>query len=172
MINSKTLRHNILLQIPATIVTLGLMWLFPFFVHLLDVNGSQLGAKLLPIYYAPLLAAWFFHPSVAILCSLLMPFLNHTFTGMPNFETAIMLTIELVIFSLLILLLKKWRYLPIFMLLAVLLGKLGSSLLLFIFPIISIAPFTYFSTSVTTAVPGLIIILVINIILLKLPNEQ
>ncbi|MDO9128438.1 MAG: hypothetical protein Q7U34_01085 [Anaerolineales bacterium] len=58
MFNFTVLRRRSNLQIPAALVTLGLMWLFPFLVHLIPSIGTvPLGARLLPIFYAPLLAA-------------------------------------------------------------------------------------------------------------------
>src|SRR5687767_7770331 len=102
MLTRSALRQNRLLQIPATLVTLGLMWLIPVLVHLIPPfgDGTPLGVRLLPIFYAPLLAVFLFHPVVAVLASLAMPFINYLLTGMPPFNIAILLTVELVVFSL------------------------------------------------------------------------
>ena len=108
MFTLTVLRRKPILQIPAALVTLGFMWLFPFLVHLIPVSGTvPIGARLLPIFYAPLLAAWLFHPIVGLASSLLMPFINHAFTGMPTFNVAVMTSIELSVFSIVLLALKN-----------------------------------------------------------------
>jgi len=168
-----TLRHKLILQFPAALVTLGLMWLFPFLVHLIPVSGPvPLGAQLLPIFYAPLLAAWLFNPIVGIASGLLMPFINNAFTGTPTLEVAVLTSIELSVFSLIFLVFNKSRgRLPLLAPLAVIIGKIVSALLLSIFPIVPLSPWGYFSSSVISAVPGLLILLALNLALVRLPHE-
>lgn len=144
---------------PNVRVTLGLMWLFPFLVHLIPAIGTvPLGARLLSIFYAPLLAAWLFDPVVGLACSLLMPFINHAITGMPAFKMAVMMSIELSVFSLIVLTFKKSRpRQPVLAPLAVIAGKTISALVLIIFPLVPVSPLAYLTSSVINAVPGLLV---------------
>lgn len=174
MFTLSTFREKPILQIPATLITLGLMWLVPFLIHLIPFSGTvPLGARLLPIFYAPLLAAWLFHPVVGIAASLLMPFINHAFTGMPTFNVAVMLSVELGVFSL-ILIIYKNRYPRLSLLapFAVIAGKTVSALLLFVVPLVPLSPWAYFTSSVVNAIPGLLVLLAINLTLIHLPYER
>lgn len=69
----------------------------PFAVHLLP-TGSAVGAALLPIFWAPLLAAAFFGPVPALAAAVLAPAVNHLVTGMPPEFIVPSLTAELLVF--------------------------------------------------------------------------
>lgn len=175
MLNITALRQNRVLQIPALGLTLFMMWLLPVLVHLLPLGGPvPEGARLLPIFYAPVVAVWFFHPGVALLAGLLMPFINYGLTGMPPLNIAILLCIELVAFSLLLTLFKtRWPRLPVAAPLAGILCKVASALTLIVFPLVPASPWTFFTESVSVAWPGLLILLAINLILLRVsPDER
>lgn len=174
MFTLSSLRNKPILQIPAALLTLGLMWLVPFLIHLIPFSGAiPLGARLLPIFYAPLLAAWLFNPIVGIASSLLMPFINHAFTGMPAFNVAVMLSVELGIFSLILIICKnRCPRLPLLAPFAVIVGKIVSALLLFIIPLAPLSPWAYFTSSVFNAIPGLLVLLAINLTLIRLPHER
>ena len=169
MLTVTALRQNRVLQIPALGLTLFMMWLLPVLVHLLPLNGpTPDGAHFLPIFYAPVVAVWFFHPGVALLAGLLMPFINYGLTGMPQLNIAIPLCIELGVFSLLLTLSKKrWPRLPVAAPLAVILAKAVSALTLLFIPLVPASPWAFFAQSVGIAWPGLLILLVINLILLR-----
>jgi hypothetical protein len=156
MFTYSSLREKPLLQIPALLITLGLMWLIPFLIHLIPFSGTvPLGARLLPIFYAPLLAAWLFNPFVAIVSGLLMPFINHTLTGMPTFGVAVTVSVELSVFSLILTAYKnRSPRLPLLAPLAVIVGKFISALLLLIIPLVPLSPWHYFTSSVVNAIPG------------------
>ncbi|MDI1248378.1 MAG: hypothetical protein PSV13_05790 [Lacunisphaera sp.] len=65
-------------------VVLALSLMFPFLIHVLPVpETSRLGARLLPMFYAPLLAALWGRMATAWLCALLAPGLNWALTGHP-----------------------------------------------------------------------------------------
>lgn len=173
MLTLTALRQKTVLQIPATLSTLFLMWLIPLLVHLFPVSGpTPIGAILLPIFYAPLLAAWLFHPAVGILASLLMPLINFAFTGMPVLPVAILMTVELVVFSLALQLLKqRWPKFWPNALLAFALGKLAAALLLVFVPLLPAPPLAYFTSSLVNAWPGLLILLALNVAILRLPQK-
>ncbi len=174
MLTLSALRHKPILQIPATLITLGLMWLFPFLIHLFPASGAiPLGARLLPIFYAPLLAAWLFHPIVGLASSLLMPFINYAFTGMPTLNAAILLSVELSVFSLILLVTKKrLPHLSLLAPLAVIAGKTVSALLLLIVPLVPLSPWAYFTSSLINAIPGILVLLALNLALIGLSNES
>lgn len=174
MFTVTALRHKPILQIPAAVITLGLMWFIPFLVHLIPVNSAvPLGAQLLPIFYAPLLAAWLFNPFVGLACSLLMPFINYAVTGMPEFNMAILLGLELSVFSLMLLVFKRnGTRNALVAPFSLIVGKIISALFLLIVPLMPISPWAYFSSSVINAIPGLIVLFVINLMLLRLPDER
>ena len=165
------LRKNIVLQIPATLLTLVLMWGLPILFHASPgPEGLPIGARLLPIYYAPLLAAALFNPIVPLASSLVMPFINHSLTGMPTLNIAVLLSVELTVFSLVLIFTRsRGMKQPAIAPLAVLIGKAVSACLLFVIPLVPSSPVEYFSSSVITALPGILIILVIQIALSYLP---
>ncbi len=172
MFNISSLRQNAIVQVPAALITFGLMWLLPLLVHVAPLDGpAPVGARLLPIFYAPLLAAWIFHPAVGLLASLLMPFINHAFTGMPTLPMTVLLSLELVVFSLGLLLNKKyWPRLPLAPL-AFIIGKVFSAILLVFVTIVPASPWAYLVSSVQNALPGLLILFVLHLALLRFPRE-
>lgn len=156
------------IQIPATAVTIGLMLLFPFIVHW--IGGPTAGSRWLPLFYVPILAVALFHPWVSIIASLLTPLLNHFLTGAPPLPTAVVLSVELVVFSLVMQQFyqrwpKFWGAAP----LAFLVAKIASLLLLFLAPmtLIPVPPWQFFRSSLLNAWPGLLVLLLINWLVVK-----
>jgi len=85
--------------ISITAVALGLAVLLPFLFHLLPVSGGvPLGARWLPIFYAPLLVLAVLGWRWALFPALAAPSLNHLLTGRPTAELVGMLTLELALF--------------------------------------------------------------------------
>jgi hypothetical protein len=163
------LRQNLMLQIPATLVTLGLMWLVPLLVHMIPPfgDGTPLGVRLLPIFYAPLLAVFLFHPTVAIVSSLVMPFINYQLTGMPPFNIAVLLTVELVVFTIAMLLARqRWPNLALAPA-AVLLGKVSSALLLIVLPLLPAHPWDFFVQTSIESLPGILVLLALHLALIR-----
>lgn len=60
--------------------------LFPFLIHFIPYQSRPIGAVLLPMFFAPLLAVIFFRLHVSVLTALLAPALNYFITGMPRFD--------------------------------------------------------------------------------------
>lgn len=102
------------LLVSATVVTVALTFALPLLFHLLPSSGVPLGARLLPIFYTPLLAALLFPPVVALSASLLAPFINHALMGNPPLPMAAQLSAELLVFSGVMLLMRRhWPRLPV-----------------------------------------------------------
>lgn len=172
MLRFVSLREKVILQIPAAFLTLFLMWLLPLLVHSLSPTSPiPMGARLLPIFYAPLLAAWVFHPAIGLLASLLMPFINHAFTGMPTLPMTVLLSLELVVFSIGLWLNRKyWPNLPLAPL-AFIIGKAASAILLAFVTIMPASPWAYLVSSLQNGLPGLLILLVLHLALRPLLRE-
>ena len=82
-------------------VLLCLSVMFPFMIHLIPVPGdSQLGPRLLPVFYAPLLAALWGRTRSAVLLALAAPWLNWVLTSHPLPPGAVLLMVELLGFVL------------------------------------------------------------------------
>ncbi|ADI13798.1 hypothetical protein [Truepera radiovictrix] len=97
------------LLISVTALTVAFTFALPLLFHLLPSPGIPLGARLLPIFYAPLLAAHFFPPVVAFVGGAVAPFVNHAVTGNPPLPLAAQLSAELLVFvGVLLLLRRRW----------------------------------------------------------------
>lgn len=92
-------------------VLMGMAVLFPVFMHFLPSwDDGPLGARLLPIFWAPLMAAFHFRLSLAVAFAALTPWVNHFLTGHPLPGMAALLMVELLLFAVWIrLLVAKWQ---------------------------------------------------------------
>jgi hypothetical protein len=80
-------------------IVLTLSVLFPFWIHLLPVpDDVRLGPKLLPMFYAPLLASLLGRRQSALAVALLAPWLNWALTGHPIPRTGGVMTVQLLTF--------------------------------------------------------------------------
>jgi len=80
-------------------ILLCLSVMFPFMVHLLPVPGdARLGPRLLPMFYAPLLAALWGRRETAVMLAVVAPWLNRAITGYPPTPGAVVLMIQLLVF--------------------------------------------------------------------------
>ena len=96
-------RKNFIVQAIYTTLTLAGMVLLPIMVHLIPFSGVYpLGAYLLPMFFAPLVAVFFVSPVGLVLAALLAPMLNNILTGMPQAPMLYFITSELIIFSALV----------------------------------------------------------------------
>lgn len=77
-------------------ILLCLSVMFPFMIHIIPVpENSQLGPRLLPMFYAPLLAALVGRTRSAFAVASLAPWLNWALTSHPSPPGAILMMIEL-----------------------------------------------------------------------------
>ncbi len=174
MFSITSLRENTRVQVPATILTLGLMWMLPALVHQIPFSQpTPLGAYLLPIFFVSLFAAWFFDPWVSVVASLLQPLLNHITIGMPTFNVAILLSLELVLFSLMVIKFREYKGLRSFVApFAVVVAKLGSMILVAAVPSLAKTHFfVFFAHSVKVALPGIFLLWLFNLVLVRFIHE-
>ena len=172
--NTRSLQKHKYGQIFAVIVTVGTMLLLPYLVHLITPQaGVSLGARLLPLFYAPLLAVILFDLRTAIIAAFTAPLLNHLIIGSPTLEMAVILTIEVVVFCVVAsLLYRQWPRLVIIAPAAYISAVLAAALTLLIGPLLPVPALTFFISSISNALPGMLILLLINIVLVQYISER
>ncbi len=80
-------------------ILIALSVMFPFMVHVLPVPAdARLGARLLPMFYAPLLATLWSRRESALAVALFAPALNWALPGPPAPDGIALLTIQLLVF--------------------------------------------------------------------------
>ena len=170
-VNTSTLDNSFLrnLQIVETITLLAASIFFQFLIHLIPTTGTPLGAVLLAMFFAPLVAVIFFKVHTALIVGILSPVLNYFITGLPGAEILLLMTIELVLFvSLLYLFFNISRMKKISALFAVIISMLLSS------PITSLLNGyngNAFS-SLTTAIPGILLLTLLNYLLVRYKEKS
>jgi len=96
-------KEEIFLEVKQTTLILISAILIPFLIHLIPIkNGVPAGALFLAMFYAPLIAFRFFKLRTAILISAISPAINYFIFGMPNLNSVLPITIELVLFTVLV----------------------------------------------------------------------
>ena len=150
----------------VTALSVAVTLLLPFLVHLIPSSGVPLGARLLPIFFAPFLAAMLFHPAVSLITAAATPALNHLLTGRPSPEMAGLLSAELLLFVGFVLLGKRlgWRT----FLLAPL-AYVGSSTLVYALTKLfgNAEPWVSRLDALQIALPGLICLAILNALVLR-----
>ncbi len=158
-----THKKNILVQVPATLTTMVLMIVLPLLVHLFPPIGhTPLGAFLLPIFYAPLVAVLLFHPLVSIFAGLAVPYINYFLTGQPVLPVAAGLSVELTLFSITLLYFNRRKTSTsswIVVLTAFGIAKVGSALLGALVGSFSLLGWL---SGLVHAVPGLLVLVLIH----------
>ena len=147
-------------------ILLCLSVLFPFMIHVIPVPGNaQLGPRLLPMFYAPLLAALWGRSRSAFLVALLAPWLNWALTSHPAPLGAIVMMVQLVVFVVMIRLMLKGVGAHWFLAALAYFTCLAASVLLAAaFPALigGQAVLTYAVNSVSMGLPGIAILVLIN----------
>jgi len=95
VVNSTVIRN---LQVVETILLLAASILFQFLIHLIPNSGTPVGAFLLAMFFAPLIAVIFFKPHTAFIVAIFSPILNYLISGSPLAEILPLITIKLVLF--------------------------------------------------------------------------
>jgi hypothetical protein len=156
-------------------IVLALAVMFPFMVHILPVpDDTRLGPRLLPMFYAPLLAALLGRTQSAVLVALLAPWLNWLLTSHPAPRGAIVMTVQLLVFVAVVRL-SRAKFGPHWFLAApgYVLGVAASVMLITAFPdLIGGRPvLAWASGVVTTALPGIAILVLINWLALRFSSS-
>lgn len=148
----------------------------PFLVHLLPVWGDvPPGVRLLPIFFAPLVAAIHLRVGLAAALAALAPLVGHLLTGRPVAGMAVFLGVELLVFSVWVMALVKtvgprWWLGPV----AYLLSKPISGLLALALPWL-MTQFSYgahLTSAVIISWPGLIALTVLGLIAVQLKRRD
>jgi hypothetical protein len=147
-------------------VLLYLSVTFPFLIHLLPVPGdARLGPRLLPMFYAPLLAALWGRPRSAWALALAAPWLNWALTTYPAVPGAIVMTVELLGFVSVLRALRSGPDARWFLAApAYACGKAASTLLTMLVPALigGRAALVWAAQSVAVGAPGIAILVLIN----------
>ncbi len=94
--------------ITITAVALAASAALPVLVHLLPAGASgPIGPRLLPIFFAPLIAVLMGRPGVALITAALAPVINHLLTGSPAPAMLATLTLQLLLFAAALTVLRK-----------------------------------------------------------------
>jgi hypothetical protein len=90
------------------VLTLALACLLPLGLHALPLSSAAgVGQTWLPIFYAPLIAALCFRSHVPLVAALCAPSINNFIFGMPADRLVLPLTFDLVVFSAIVVLLRR-----------------------------------------------------------------
>ncbi|MGD9928684.1 MAG: hypothetical protein AB7U05_01590 [Mangrovibacterium sp.] len=157
------------IQVVETLIVLGATMLIPFLVHLLpDIGGNLAGKVFLPIFIAPLVAVFFFRKHVALIAGLAAPLLNYLILGRPVPEMVLIMSVEVVLFVLVVSWLKDVRHVNY---LAAPLAFIGASLvaalLMSVLGVIA-SPFAFWMGAIVVGIPGILVLAMFNFVLLKI----
>lgn len=157
-------------QLLATLAMTALGFLLPFAIHFFPTfQGTPVGAMFIPMFYMPFIASLFFRFHVGFIAAALAPVLNYAITGHPSVNLVTILTIEMSAFVFVAFILNQQNFLKyISAPLSYLIVKVFSLALLMLIPsLIAVTPLKFFINSVSTAVPGILILTLLNLILVK-----
>jgi hypothetical protein len=162
--------------VKETVVLLAIAWMIPFLVHVLPWSGEiPLGAHLLPMFLAAFASVYLFGLRIGLLVGLFAPALNLLITGFPVSRWQFVLGFELIVFAV-----AAWwmvRRTPRLWVLApmsYLAAKAASTLVQ-----MTVAPFgdigspsAFWIESLRNSLPGMAVLLAINLALLKVYPKQ
>ena len=159
-------------QIKEITLLLAASLLIPFLIHLIPpANGIRLGAVLLPMFYVPLIAVTFYKFHTALVVTAFAPILNYFLTGSPKLTSVPLLTFEVLVFVLIMILFLRYKKLNKS-------STLISILTALVVPPVVLGLFSssgysveHLLISLRNAVPGIILLTLLNIVLLRLRNK-
>ena len=148
-----------------TAATVSGMVLLPILVHLIPFSGATpLGAYLLPMFIAPLAAAFYLSPVGLVMAALLAPVINHALTGMPAAAILPGMMAELALFSLIVWwLVQKRPGMAGASVLAVISSKLAVWMVGWLLG--SSVSFGLFLSGILNAIPGLLALFAVELLL-------
>lgn len=162
-------------QIRQATLLLGLSLFLPFAIHLLpSYDDSSWGPRLLPIFYAPIIAALLYKPHVSLILAVAPLTLNHLITGRPSVPFAFQLSLELLVFTGFARYFA-WKQLPFWIIgpTAYILGKPVMVLVVFLVSGLpgSGDPVGWAISSLLLAIPGVFILGLIGFFISKSPGH-
>jgi hypothetical protein len=155
----------------ATALLLLAAWVVPFVVHLIPWSGERpIGAYLLPMFWTAFIATYFYGARIGALVGVFVPVLNVILTGLPDVVRLGSTVTELVTFAAVAALLvgrfpRLWVVAP----LAYVVAKIFSAAVVALLrsDAAGWAP-AALAASLTRALAGLAVLLVINVVLMRL----
>ncbi|SHM75405.1 hypothetical protein SAMN04488057_103212 [Cyclobacterium lianum] len=148
-----------------SLITLTAAVLLPVTIHLAPpVQGTPLGAILLPMFYVPLIALVLLGKTPALAAAALSPALNFLISGNDQWSLMLLLTLELVFFTLSLAYLKNrlgtgWAVLP-----SLLVAKLIGAAALVWLQYASLSPVDYFLGSLSRGWAGAVVLIVLGFV--------
>lgn len=158
-------------QLTQTVIILVATMTLPVVVHLLpNINGNLAGAVFLPIFLAPMFAAFRYKKHVAIFAGIFAPLLNYLIMGRPAPEMVITLGFEVVLFAWALNWLKGLKGIqyiaaPAAYLLASLVAAVGLSMTGKL-----ANPVSFWANGVVVAIPGILLMAMANLAILRFPK--
>lgn len=175
----KTVAKNISIfakkwYVMETTFFLALTLIIPALVHLIPTtDGVPIGARFLPIFYAPFVATMLFRYPVGLFIALAAPSINYLLFGKPALPIVGVLTLELTIFVSLVTLLSKVKELRLGLAaIGYIITKLFSTTLIAIFPqIVAMKAQNFIFQSLSNAWAGLIVLVILSIVIDKYKSK-
>lgn len=154
-------------------VLFGLALLGPYLAHALPSwDDSPIGTRLLPVFYAPLLGVFWRQQGFTLALAIAAPWINHLLFQRPVLPMAVVLSFELIVFTLwLIVLIRRGGSRAWMGLAAYLLTKPFSTALVAVLPLALPSPGRFLANTVTTAWPGLIVLLLLGWLAVRGPHR-
>ncbi len=147
-------------------ILLSLSVMFPYMIHLIPVpENAQLGPRLLPMLYTPLLATLWGRMRSAVLVALSAPWLNWALTSHPSPPSAIVMMVQLLVFVFTLRMLLTGLGAQWFLAApAYFAGMAASVVTAAVFPALigGQAALTWVAKSVVIGLPGIAILVLIN----------
>ena len=166
VVNNAAVRN---LQVVETIILLAASILVQFLIHLIPTSGTPVGAFLLAMFFAPLIAVIFFKPHTAFVVAILSPIINYLVSGSPIAEILPLMTIKLVLFVSCLYLFFNIKSIKKFCALGAILISITVS------PFI-VSLFSSYSENVvntlTTAIPGILLLTLANYFLVRYQEKN
>lgn len=156
-------------HIPAFALTMLGAVLLPVIVHLLpNIDNIPTGARLLPMFIAPLVAIYLAHPAVGVAAALLAPALNNLLTTRPAGPMLLSITVELLVFALIIGLVRlRWPKFPVIAPIAYILARVVALLAMAVFQGAPLPSLEGFFNGLLIALPGILLLLLVNVLLVR-----
>lgn len=155
-------------------IVLSLSLVIPFLIHLIpSPTTSPIGAYLIPLFFVPVIASFSFNKWMVSIASAVAPFVYSLINGLPTLEMSIILCAELFLFTHFLYMLRsisKLNFaLPVISFLS---SKAILALGIFIFgsTLYSNAFSNYLIGTTITALPGIILLVVLYSYLKKITN--